>query len=116
MIILLDDAYFSIYPKLEDAYFSMHSKLRIVESDNVTRIDMDALGNQDRCSLASTNSAVGSKDFEIEDMHEAFFMASASSWYSKFVVHGVLGNGDLLNSANFICSSGLIIMRSILLF
>ncbi|KAF3778413.1 hypothetical protein EJ110_NYTH43505 [Nymphaea thermarum] len=91
--------------QLEDAYFSMRSKLKLAESENVTRTDRDVLRNQDRCSSPSADSAEGSKDSDIEDTRGAFFDGFCRyARYSKFVVRGVLRNGDLLNSANVICS------------
>ncbi|XP_044493723.1 protein SUPPRESSOR OF PHYA-105 1-like [Mangifera indica] len=87
--------------QLEDAYFSIKFQNRHTED---AAIDKDLLTSRDRWSeLQNMNeSSMAQKS---DDRLGAFFEGLCKfTRYNKFKVCGTLRNGDLLNSANVICS------------
>ncbi|XP_044502233.1 protein SUPPRESSOR OF PHYA-105 1-like isoform X2 [Mangifera indica] len=91
--------------QLEDAYFSMRSQIRLTETDTTARyFDKDLLTSRDRWSeLQKVNESNMAQ--KSDDHLGAFFEGLCKfTRYSKFKVCGTLRNGDLLNSANVICS------------
>ncbi|XP_042505314.1 protein SPA1-RELATED 2-like [Macadamia integrifolia] len=90
--------------QLENAYFSMRSQVRLLDTDATTRSDKDLLKNRERW-VPSQNENEGQSLNQSNDCLGAFFDGLCKyARYSKFEVCGTLRNGDLLNSANVICS------------
>lgn len=92
--------------QLEDAYFSMRSKIQVKkESDAVGSSDKDLLNCQDRLSDLQNENKQLTTDHKSNSSLGAFFEGlSKFARYSQFELCGTLRNGDLLNSANVICS------------
>lgn len=90
--------------QLENAYFSIRSKIELLETDVASRLDNDIIKKQDRwCLMQNGNESCSSE--KPTDRLGAFFKGICKyARYSKFEVRGILRNGDLLNSANVICS------------
>ncbi|XP_077252163.1 protein SPA1-RELATED 2-like isoform X2 [Tasmannia lanceolata] len=86
--------------QLENAYFSMRSKIQLPESDPTPRSDKTVLKNQDRLSPIQNDVEECSTD----RLGSFFDGICKYARCSKFEVRGTLRNGDLLNSANVICS------------
>ncbi|KAJ4953689.1 hypothetical protein NE237_030521 [Protea cynaroides] len=90
--------------QLENAYFSMRSQVPLLDTDATTRSDKDLLNNRDRLFPIQNENDEQSL-YQTNDCLEAFFDGLCKyARYSKFKVRGTLRNGDLLNSANVICS------------
>ncbi|KAL5989232.1 hypothetical protein ACLOJK_010122 [Asimina triloba] len=93
--------------QLEHAYFSMRSKIELPETDGAQRSDKDVLRNPDRWSPIQTANVERCMSKKPTDRLGVFFDGLCKyARYSKFVLRGILRNGDLLNSANVICSLG----------
>lgn len=90
--------------QLENAYFSIRSKIELLETDVASRLDNDIIKKQDRwCLMQNGNESCSSE--KPTDRLGAFFKGICKyARYSRFEVRGILRNGDLLNSANVICS------------
>uniref|UniRef100_A0A1D1Z4D2 Protein SPA1-RELATED 2 n=1 Tax=Anthurium amnicola TaxID=1678845 RepID=A0A1D1Z4D2_9ARAE len=90
--------------QLEHAYFSIRSDVELPSADAVARTDTDVLRSCDRWPPTQNiaNECCTSKE---RDRVGAFFDGLCKyARYSKFEVRGTIRNGDLVNSANVICS------------
>lgn len=89
--------------QLETAYFSMRSRIELPDSNIVERSDKDVLQSRDRQpAMSSSDEHFSGRD---TDRLGVFFEGLCKyARYSKFEVRGTLRNGDMLNSANVICS------------
>ncbi|KAF8413287.1 hypothetical protein HHK36_001263 [Tetracentron sinense] len=91
--------------QLESAYFSMRSQIQLPEMDATARSDKDLLKSRERWSLVQDENEECGLNQKPPDRVGAFFDGLCKyARYSKFEVRGTLRNGDLLNSANVICS------------
>ncbi|XP_020520321.1 protein SPA1-RELATED 4 isoform X2 [Amborella trichopoda] len=91
--------------QIEKAYFSMRSKIKLPEANAAARSDRDVLKNHnERCSR-QTDSDESCENYKPDDRIGVFFDGLCKyALFSKFKVRATLRNGDLLNSANVICS------------
>ncbi|KAJ0113799.1 hypothetical protein Patl1_00563 [Pistacia atlantica] len=91
--------------QLEDAYFSMRSQIRLTATAATAgNSDIDLLKSRDRWSELQ-NGNESNMAQKSDDRLGAFFEGLCKfTRYSNFEVCGTLRNGDLLNSANVICS------------
>ncbi|KAA8520719.1 hypothetical protein F0562_015009 [Nyssa sinensis] len=91
--------------QLENAYFSVRSQIQLKETATTERADKDLLRNRERRSGFQNENEDPSKEGKPVDHLEAFFEGVCKfARFSKLEVCGILRNGDLLNSANMICS------------
>ncbi|PIA34520.1 hypothetical protein AQUCO_03700062v1 [Aquilegia coerulea] len=91
--------------QLETAYFSMRSQVQLQDTDTVSRSDIDLIENRD--ILFSTGYENEERVLEkkpTDRLGAVFDGLCKYARYSKFEQRAVLRNGDLLNSANVICS------------
>lgn len=87
---------------LETAYFSMRSRIQPPEMDASRRTDNDLLRNRENWHQPQQRDE---EQQNTSDQVGAFFDGLCKyARYSKFVVRGVLRNGEFNNSANVICS------------
>ncbi|KVH91094.1 G-protein beta WD-40 repeat-containing protein, partial [Cynara cardunculus var. scolymus] len=102
---ILEERMKTYISQLESAYFSKKSQLQLPDTVSNGRNDLDLLGNRERCSL----DPVGVKEPTMKEKYVGFtddFLNSICKFirYSKFEACGTLKMGNLLNSANVICS------------
>ncbi|KAJ7962528.1 SPA1 [Quillaja saponaria] len=91
--------------QLEDAYFSMRSRTLLTEIPASARCDKDVLKSRGKLSHVQNDNEEPTRNQRSVDSLGSFFEGlSHFARYSKFEVRGTLRNGDLLNSANVICS------------
>ncbi|KAK1325928.1 hypothetical protein QJS10_CPA01g02191 [Acorus calamus] len=90
--------------KIENAYFSMRSKVALSESRPATRSDIDVIKGRDGWASASNDVEEWCSEETNDRLGDFFDGLCKYARYSKFEVRGVLRNGDILNSANVICS------------
>ncbi|XP_043722583.1 protein SPA1-RELATED 2-like [Telopea speciosissima] len=90
--------------QLENAYFSMRSQVQLPDTDATTRSDKDLLKIRDRCFSSQHENEEQSLNQTDDRLGEFFDGLCKYARYSKFEVRATLRNGDLLNSANVICS------------
>ncbi|KAK1268193.1 Protein SUPPRESSOR OF PHYA-105 1 [Acorus gramineus] len=90
--------------KIENAYFSMRSKVALSESRPATRSDIDVIKGRDGRASASNDVEEWCSEETNDRLGDFFDGLCKYARYSKFEVRGVLRNGDILNSANVICS------------
>ncbi|KAG0452183.1 hypothetical protein HPP92_025823 [Vanilla planifolia] len=88
--------------QLEHAYFSMRSSVELSDPNAARRSDVDILKVRDNvCQLQDEAGTVEKP----RDCIGTFFEGLCKyARHSKFEVRGTLRNGDILNSANVICS------------
>ncbi|OVA01913.1 Protein kinase domain [Macleaya cordata] len=99
-----DDRLMRNINQLENAYFSMRSQILLSDTCATGRLDNDLLNSRYKSQVQNENRArvVNQKP---TDRVAAFFDGLCKyTHYRKFEVRGTLRNGDLLNSANVICS------------
>ncbi|XP_010544795.1 PREDICTED: protein SUPPRESSOR OF PHYA-105 1-like [Tarenaya hassleriana] len=91
--------------QLEDAYFFMRSQMNLPGSATSSCSDKSLLKDRDRCSdIQYENQDLKTKG-KTSDQLEVFFEGLCKfARYSKFETCGTIRSGDLLNSANVICS------------
>ncbi|XP_010266441.1 PREDICTED: protein SPA1-RELATED 2-like isoform X1 [Nelumbo nucifera] len=89
--------------QLESAYFAMRSQIQSPEADASARSDKDLLKNRDRW-FSEQNGNDELNQVPTDRVGTFFDGLCKYARYSKFEVRGTLRNGDLLNSANVICS------------
>lgn len=91
--------------QLQNAYFYMRSQIQHTETAAMSRPDKNVLLNHDRSSRVKTENEESSMEGKPVNCFSAFFEGICKfARYKKFDVCGTLRNGDLLNSANMICS------------
>lgn len=91
--------------QLEDAYFSVRSQTQSKENAATERLDRHLLRNRERWSRLQNENEAHSMEGKPVGHLEAFYEGLCKfARYSEFEVRGTLRNGDLLNSANVICS------------
>ncbi|KAK9280683.1 hypothetical protein L1049_014381 [Liquidambar formosana] len=91
--------------QLENAYFSMRSQLQNTQTGAEERSDKDLPKIRERWSQVQNQNEEMCMNKKPTDRLGAFFEGLCKfARYSKFEVCGTLRNGDLLNSANVICS------------
>ncbi|KAM7260845.1 hypothetical protein ACFE04_026320 [Oxalis oulophora] len=91
---------------LEDAYFSTRSQIESTEKPGPSRSDKDLLQyRNNRSDVQKKIAEPGVNQKPSDDPLGVFFDGLCKfARYSKFEVCGILRNGDLLNSANVICT------------
>ncbi|KAI3898184.1 hypothetical protein MKW92_016182 [Papaver armeniacum] len=90
---------------LENAYFSMRSQLLLPDASATGRLDTDFLNRRDKWSHVQNGNTPHVVNQKPTDRVGAFFDGLCKyTRYKKFEVRGTLRNGDLLSSANVICS------------
>ncbi|KAI3954974.1 hypothetical protein MKW98_004977 [Papaver atlanticum] len=90
---------------LENAYFSMRSQLLLPDASATGRLDTDFLNRRDKWSHVQNGKTPHVVNQKPADRVGAFFDGLCKyTRYKKFEVRGTLRNGDLLSSANVICS------------
>lgn len=91
--------------QLQNAYFYMRSQIQHTETAAMSRPDKNVLINHDRSSRVKIENEESSMEGKPVNCFSAFFEGICKfARYKKFDVCGTLRNGDLLNSANMICS------------
>ncbi|KAL9245400.1 hypothetical protein vseg_019061 [Gypsophila vaccaria] len=89
--------------QLEKAYFSMRSQTTATAAEG--RADKDLLKNRESSSQAQSQSEMVNIKQKSGSGLDVFFEGLCKfTSFSKFELRGTLRNGDLLNSANVICS------------
>ncbi|EOX95774.1 hypothetical protein QUC31_005203 [Theobroma cacao] len=90
---------------LEHAYFSMRSEIHSSEPDAAACFNKDLLRNGDRLSkVQNANGEMRMNQKSIDPLGVFFEGLCKFACYSKFEACGTIRNGDLLNSANVICT------------
>ncbi|KAF6134476.1 hypothetical protein GIB67_034890 [Kingdonia uniflora] len=92
------------FSQLENAYFSTRSQIQLPDI-SITRLDTDLLKSRDHWSLLQNEKVERDINQKSTDCLEPFFDGLCKyARYSKFKEIAALKTGDLLNSANVICS------------
>ncbi|KAI3979270.1 hypothetical protein MKX01_007746 [Papaver californicum] len=105
LLYLNDDRLIRNMSLLENAYFSMRSQLLLPDASATGRLDTDFLNRQDKWSHVQNGNTPRVVNQKPADRVGAFFDGLCKyTRYKKFEVRGTLRNGDLLSSANVICS------------
>ncbi|RZC84914.1 hypothetical protein C5167_047698 [Papaver somniferum] len=100
-----DDRLMRNMSQLENAYFSMRSQLLLPDASATGRLDTDFLNRRDKWSHVQNGNTPRVVNQKPADRVGAFFDGLCKyTRYKKFEVRGTLRNGDLLSSANVICS------------
>ncbi|MCL7024782.1 hypothetical protein MKW94_011560 [Papaver nudicaule] len=101
---LNDDRLMRNMSLLENAYFSMRSQILLPDTSATGRLDTGLLNSRDKLHLQNGNTPCIVNKKPTDRVGTFFDGLCKYTRYKKFEVRGTLRNGDLLRSANVICS------------
>lgn len=91
--------------QIESVYYTMRSQIQLGDTNTLSRSDLDVIRNRDRFSTMQVKNKEAFPDKNPTDRLGSLFDGLCKyARYNKFEQRAVLRNGDLLNSANVICS------------